>query len=166
MQVTVSSRELSDLARDLRRAGKRGVTTEAGRRMRRLVQPIVPEMRSAYHAVPSARSPRSAKAVRDRPRGLRDATARGVQIKMSFSGKYAGVRIRVDPRHFPDKQKKLPKYLEGIIGTWRSPNWGRDDRKVQRPHPVFYPTIRRHAPRVRAGLRDVADYMTEQLGGD
>lgn len=167
MHVSVSSRELSDLARDLRRAGRKDVTKEAGKRMRQLLQPAVPEVRAAVRAIPSHTGhQRSVRAVQERPRGLRDATARGVQIKVSFSGKFAGVRLRVDTRHFPDGQKHLPQYLEGTLARWRSPNWGRDQWKQQPAHPFFYPTIRPHIPRVQAGLRDIADEMTEQLGGE
>lgn len=166
MQVSVSSRELSDLARDLRRAGRRDVTKEAGKRARELLKPVVPEIRNAVRNTPGrAGHQRSARAVADRPRGLRDATARGVQIKVSFSGQYAGVRLRVDTRHFPDGQKHLPKYLEGIYERWRSPNWGRDEWKQQQSHPFFYVTVRPHVPRVRAGMREIADGMADELGG-
>lgn len=166
MQVTVSSTQLSDLARDLRRAGRKDVVKEAGQRMRALMKPLVPEVRAAYRAAPSHTGrQRSVRAVAERPRGLRDAAARGVQIKVSFSGKFAGVRLRVDTRHFPDGQKHLVQYWEGTLPRWRSPNWGRDEWKTQPPHPVFYPTIRPHIPRVRAGLNDIADDMTRQLGG-
>lgn len=166
MQVGVSSRELSDLARTARRSGRSELTKEAAKQARKVLQPVVPEVRQAYKAVPSYTGrQRSARAVAERPRGFRDAAARGVQIKVSFSGKFAGVRLRVDPRHFPDGQRHLIQYWEGLLPRWRSPNWGRDEWKQQPAHPTFYPTIRPHIPRVRAEMRTIADGMSDQLGG-
>lgn len=169
MHVSVSSRELSDLARTARQSGRSELTKEAARQARKVLQPVVPEVRAAYRAVPSHTGrQRSARAVAERPRGFRDAAARGVQIKVSFSGKFAGVRLRVDPRHFPDGQRHLIQYWEGLLPRWRSPNWGRDgagDWKTQPAHPTFYPAIRPHIPRVRAEMRGIADDLSDQLGG-
>ncbi|MCW2872559.1 hypothetical protein [Actinacidiphila oryziradicis] len=106
---------------------------------------------------------RSKKAREKRPKGLRDATARGVQSKVSLSGKYAGVRLRVDPRHFPADQKKLPKYLEGVLPRWRHPTYGHSPWVVQGSHPYFFPTVLPHVPRVQAGVRRVLDEAMAEL---
>lgn len=166
MQVSVTSRDLAELSRDLRRAGRKDLQREALKRMRAKVQPIVPQIQQAARATPGGTGDlRSRKARADRPRRLRDAVARGVQVKASFSGKYAGVRLRVDPRHFPDGQKNLPKYMEGVIPRWRSPSWGHDPWKTQRPHPYFFSTIRPHLPAVQAELLKVFNEVSDELKG-
>lgn len=162
--LSVSSRDLERLAKDLRKAGRKDLQKEALRSMRKKVQPIAPEIRRAVRATPGGTNDRrSAKARAARPRRLRDATARGVQVKASLSGKYAGVRLRVDTRHFPDGEKHLPKYLEGTLPRWRSPNWGRDQWKQQRPRPYFYVTIRPHIPEVTAEIAKIIDDVSDEL---
>lgn len=166
MDVSVTSRDLAQLGRDLKRAGRTDLNKEALKRLRREVQPIVPEVRQRIRAIPSGTDAgRSVKARAARPRRLRDATARGVQVKASLTGKYAGVRLRVDTRHFPDGEKNLSKYLEGTMPRWRSPNWGRDEWKVQRAHPYFFPTIRPHVPQVQAGVLKILNEYSGKLGG-
>lgn len=166
MNVTVSSNDLARLGRDLQRAGRKDLKKEALKRMRRRVQPIVPEIRRAVRATPGGTSDlRSVKARAARPRRLRDATARGVQVKASLTGKYAGVRLRIDPRHFPDGERHLPKYLEGTLPRWRSPNWGRDQWKQQRPHPYFFVTIRPHIPSVQTEVATIISEIMDEIGG-
>lgn len=166
MQVSVTSNDLNRLGRDLRAAGRKDLQKEALKRMRRRVQPIVPDIKRAVKATPGGTDDlRSRKARATRPRRLRDATARGVQVKASLSGKYAGVRLRVDTRHFPDGEKHLPKYLEGTLSRWRSPSWGHDPWKTQRPHPYFFVTIRPHIPGVQADVAKVISETMDELGG-
>src|SRR5688500_14996850 len=153
MHVSVTSRDLAQVGRDLRRAGRKDLKKEAMKRLRASVQPIVPEIRSAVKATPGGTGDqRSAKSRAARPRDLRDAIARGVQVKASLTGKYAGVRLRVDPRHFPDGEKNLAKYLGGTLPRWRSPLWGHDPWKTQRARPYFFVTIEPHLPQVRADI--------------
>lgn len=164
MEVSVTSRDLTQLGQDLRRAGQKDLTKEALRYLRKEVQPLVPQIRQQIRSIPSGTDHlRSAKARAARPRTLRDATARGVQVKASLSGKYAGVRLRVDTRHFPDGEKNLPKYLEGTIPRWRSPSWGHDPWKTQRAHPYFFATIRPHVPQVQAGVMKIVNDISERV---
>ena len=166
MQVSVTSNDLNRLGRDLKKAGRKDLQKEALKRMRRRVEPIRPEIQRAVRATPGGTDDlRSKKARSERPRRLRDATARGVQVKASLSGKYAGVRLRVDPRHFPDGQKNLSKYLEGTIPRWRSPMWGRDQWKQQQARPYFFVTIRPHIPAVQADVAKVIKETMDELGG-
>lgn len=166
MTVSVSSRDLARLGRDLQRAGRKDLKKAALKSLRREVQPIVPEIRRAVKATPGGTGEeRSVRARAARPRGLRDATARGVQVKASLTGKYAGVRLRVDTRHFPDGQTNLPKYLEGTLPRWYSPTFGHDPKKVQRPHPYFFVTIRPHLPQVKAGIAKIVSETFDELGG-
>lgn len=165
--VTIRSRDLERLGRDLRRSGQKDLQKEAMQRMRTSVRPIVPKVRQKVRQSPAGTgNQRSQKSVGERPRGLRDAIARGVQLKVSLSGKHAGVRLRVDPRHFPDGQKHLPKYREGVLKRWRSPTFGHDPWKVQRPEPYFFPVIRAEAPRVRADVLDIVNDITSRITGD
>lgn len=164
MQVTVTSRDLADLGRDLRRAGRKDLRKEAMKRMRASVQPIVPDIRAAVKATPGGTGDeRSKKSRQARPRDLRDAIARGVQVKASLTGKYAGVRLRVDSRHFPDGEKSLPKYLEGTLPRWRSPTFGHDPWKTQRARPYFFVTIEPHLSQVRAEIAKVLDDVSREL---
>lgn len=164
MQVSVSSRDLAQLGRDLQRAARKDLKKDTLKRMRAAVKPIVPEIRAAVKATPSGGDKgRSVKARAARPRRLRDATARGVEAKVSLTGKFAGVRLRVDTRHFPDGEKKLPKYLEGTIPRWRSPSWGHDPWKVQKPHPYFFKTIRPHIPRVQEEVAKVLKDISDEI---
>lgn len=164
MQITVASKDLAQLGRDLQRAGKKDLKKETLKRLRQGVKPIVPEIRRAVKATPSGGDKgRSTKARAARPRKLRDATARGVQAKVSLTGRYAGVRLRVDTRHFPDGEKNLPKYLEGVLPRWRSPSWGHDPWKTQRARPYFYKTIRPYIPRVQAEVMKVLQEVQDEL---
>lgn len=164
MEVSVTSRDLADLGRDLKRAGQKDLNKEAARLLRKEVQPIIPEIRQRIRSIPGGTEDlRSAKARSERPRRLRDATARGVQVKVSLSGKHAGVRLRVDTRHFPAGEKNLPKYLEGTMPRWRSPSWGHDPWKTQRAHPYFFPTIRPHVPQVQAGVMRIVSDISDRV---
>lgn len=164
MQVSVTSKDLAQLSRDLRRAGSKDLKKDTMKRLRKTVQPIVPQIRSAVKATPAGSdSGRSKKAREARPRKLRDATARGVQVKVSLTGRYAGVRLRVDTRHFPDGEKNLPKYLEGTLPRWRSPSWGHDPWKTQKPHPYFFKTIRPHIPRVQEEVAKVLKDISDEI---
>lgn len=167
MEVTIRSSDLADMGRAMRAAGRRDLAKEAGQRMRATLRPVVPEVRSAVRATPGGTGDqRSARSKQARPRDLRDAVARGVQVKVSLSKGFAGVRLRVDTRHFPDGEKHLAQYLEGTLPRWRSRNWGREDEyKQQRAHPYFYPTVRRHIPRVQAELAEIVRDLTSQLAG-
>lgn len=162
--VRVRHDDLRRLSRDFRAAGRRDLQRDMLKEMRQSVRPIVPQVKAAIRATPSRTGDqRSEKARADRPRGLRDAMARGVQTKASLTGRQVGVRIRIDPRHFPEDEKSLPRYHQGTRGRWRSKNWGRDEWKTQRAHPVFFETIRPHIPRVESALKRIVDNYTERL---
>lgn len=165
MEIQVTSQDLKKLGRDLKRAGQKDLQKEALKRMRAEVQPLVPEIRARIRQTPGGHSDRlrTTKARAARPRKLRDAEARGVQVKASLTGKYAGVRIRIDTRHLPDGDKNLFKYREGLISPWRSPTFGHGPWKVQRAHPTFYPTIRPHIPEVQAGVLKIVNDISERV---
>ena len=168
MQFEVASTDLQRLGKELKRSGKKDLQKETLKRMRAPVQKLVPDVRSAVRALPgSSTGERSARSLAERPRSLRDAVARGVQVKSSLSGKYVGIRIRVDPRHLPRGSKALPKYLEGTKRPWRHPTFGRRDNpkdwQQQRPHPYFYPTIHAHIPAIKAQIAEIVQEITKKI---
>lgn len=168
MEMRVLSPDLERLVRDARQAGQREAIKGVSRGIRTELRPVVDEIRVKVRAQPShTGNQRSGISKVERPRGLRDATARGVQMKVNLSGRQVGVRLRVDTRHFPRGSRNLPKYLEGMPGfeRWRSPNWGRDQWKTQHPHPYFFDTIRPHVPRVQAAVLREFDKLARELAG-
>jgi hypothetical protein len=163
-EIELRTSDLQRLARDFRAAGRRDLQREMLREMRQAVRPIVPQVKAAIRATPSRTGDqRTRKARAERPRSLRDAMARGVQARASLTGRQVGVRIRIDPRHFPEDEKSLPRYHQGVRSRWRSRNWGRDEWKTQRPYPVFFETIRPHVPRVQSALRRIVNDYTDRL---
>jgi hypothetical protein len=157
--------DLRKLAKDLKAAGKGDLRKSMTKRLRATVQPIVPEMRRKIKALPGAggEDRRSKKAKELRPRGLHDATARGVQAKVSVAGPKVGVRIRIDPRLFPDGQKNLPRYLDGALPRWRHETYGHEPWVTQESHEFFEPTIRPHRARVEADVIKVLDDVRDEL---
>lgn len=164
MQFSVTSDDLRDMGRRMRQSGQKDLRREMLKRMRAPVQRLVPDVKSAVRSTPgSSAGERSRKSLAERPRSLRDAIARGVQVKSSLSGKYVGVRIRVDTRHLPDGSKALPQYLEGTRSRWRHPIYGHDPWVAQRSHPYFYPTIRAHVPAIQAQVAEIAMDISRQI---
>lgn len=141
MYINVNSAGLRRLSRDLRRAGEQNRNRELARAMRQELKPLVAPVRAAIRATPGGQATRTAASLQARPRGLRDAEARGVLVKVTLSGRSAQAAIRIATRHFPEGSKSVIAYREGVAGQWRVRNWGRSDRHVQRPHPAFYPTL-------------------------
>jgi len=168
MQFSVTSNELRKIGKDLKKSGQKDLQREMLKRMRTPVQKIVPDVRAAVRATPGTTGhTRSGISLAERPRSLRDSIARGVQVKSSLSGKYVGVRIRIDPRHLPRGSKKLPKYLEGTMAPWRHPTYGRratsKDWQEQRSHPYFFPTIRQHVPQIQREVSEVVLDITRRI---
>lgn len=164
MQFSVTSDELRKIGKDLKKSGQKDLQREMLKRMRAPVQKIVPDVRTAIRSTPGTTgNTRSRKSLAERPRGLRDAIARGVQVKSSLSGKYVGVRIRIDSRHLPDGSKNLPKYLEGTMPRWRHKTYGHEPWVTQRSHPYFFPTIRQHVPQIQREVAEVVLDITSRI---
>lgn len=166
MEMRVLSPDLERLVRDARQAGQREAIKGVSRGIRTELRPVVDEIRVKVRSQPSHTGhQRSKKAVEERPRGLRDAIARGVQMKVNLSGRQIGVRLRVDPRHFPDGQRELPKRLEGIIPNWRAKTYGHEPWHAMQARPYFFDTIRPHVPRVQAAVLREFDQLARELAG-
>lgn len=157
--------EFRRLARDLKEAGQVELRKSMGKRMRGAIKPIVPDMRREIRQIPSKGQDkeRSKKAINERPMGLREATARGVQVKISYSGTRVGARIRIDPRHFPPGQKALPKFLDGTIPQWKHAVYGTGTMVNQRQHPFFLRTIRKHEDRATHEIAQILEDVSSQL---
>lgn len=152
-QIINSGADLRRVAADLKRAGEVDLRKSLAKNIREAVKPLVPELRSAIKSLPS----------KGHGTGLRDKTARGVQVKVSLSGPRVGARVRVDPRLFPADAKSLPKRLEGI-GRWRHPVFGTDTWVTQAPHPYFYNTILPHKTRIQTQVAQVLEDTARAAG--
>lgn len=123
--------------------------------------------RSAQAEARAAARARAGKApVQRRPRksrvqahGLRAAIARGVKVRVKYSGYTTGVRVYVDKRTLPESQQKLPRLLNNPAG-WRHPVFGsRDADWVRQTGQEYWGnTIRRHKARIQQAVAQaVAD---------
>jgi hypothetical protein len=153
MQVVL--RDTGDLKRLSRALGKtaegRQLRRELTRGFRDVLRPYVPRERAAYLAAPS----QERRPARWRGVPLRVLLAKSVRIEVRTTGRLAGARIRADGRRMPDGFKALPAYWEGTKPRWRHPVFGDRDTWVdQRPHPLFYRTLRptEHAARQQVGV--------------
>lgn len=134
-QVTIRSEELARLARDLKGASngpelKKRLTKE----LRAAAKPLVPAVRASIAQMPSKGRP----AHKGRA-PLRVLLARSVSTQVK-TGKWAAVRVFMNPKKMPDGMKSLPGYFEGITGkgVLRHPVWGNPDRYAsQLPRPYF-----------------------------
>lgn len=92
--------------------------------------------------------------------GLRQTVSRLVTSRMKYSGIKVGLEVRVNAREMPNKQRRLPYYLDGQ-GRWRHPLFGdRDKWYGQTGQPYFEKTLKQHTPRVR---QDAVDAVTTAL---
>lgn len=161
--VSVSSGDLVDLARSLRRLenGKE-LRKQLRRDITKEVKPMVPAVRSRVKALPSKGESRR----RGRP-GLRASTAKATRLQAQMSGRFAGVTVRVDPKKMPSGMHNLPAYLEGRepFQRWRSPNFGRrsDSWKTQPAHPYFYAIARRYEPVAARAVEAAVDSIRRQI---
>lgn len=159
--VEVEADDLVALTRSLRRL-------ESGKELRKKLRddikaaakPVVPAVRAKVKGLPSKGQSKG----RSRP-GLRKSVARATRLQVQMSGRYAGVTIRVDPKKMPAGMHNLPAYLEGAapFQRWRSPNWGRDDWKTQRPHPYFYAIATHAEPHIKRAVADAVDSIRRQI---
>lgn len=156
MDIQVASgHDLRHIAAELRKAGLIDLRKSMVKRTRLAIYPVVPDLKANIRSLPSAGTGHT---------GLREKTARGVQVKVSVAGPRVGARVRVDPRLFPDGAKALPKRLEGI-GRWRHPVYGNRDVWVnQEPHPFFYRTLLPHLVRMQHEITKILADTAQAAG--
>lgn len=112
--------------------------------------------RAAAGKEPLRRRPRATKRAQH---GLRAAIARGVKVRVKYSGYTTGVRVYIDKSTLPESQQKLPRLLNNPAG-WRHPVFGGDVWVRQTGQEYWAVTIRRHQDRIR---RAVAEAVGETL---
>jgi hypothetical protein len=159
--VEVEADDLVAVNRSLRRL-------ENGKELRKKLRddikaaakPVVPAIRAKVKGLPSKGQGDD----RERP-GLRKSIAKATRLQVQMSGRYAGVTIRVDPKKMPAGMHNLPAYLEGAppFQRWRVPNWGRNDRHTQHPHPYFYAIATHAEPHIKRAVADAVDSIRRQI---
>lgn len=160
LRVTVDARELTDLARALGRAAdgpelKKRLRAELRIEANRLIPPI----RAAIAAIPS----KGQSARRGRPQ-LRMLMARSVSTQIK-TGKWAGVRVFMNPRKMPNGMKALPGYFEGIAGKerLRHPVFGHDRWVTQRTSPYFGRGATGAEAKARAAVERVMNDIAKEI---
>jgi hypothetical protein len=159
MVATVQLRtggDLKRISRELRSMGNKELKKRFGKELRAAAKPMVPAVRQAIRQIPSKR-PYSAD-------GLRGHLSRATKLEVRTTGKDAGVRIRVDGRKMPDKQKALQAYMEGLKRPWRHPVFGNREVWVkQEPSPYFYKTVRPLGMRARTNVNRAIDRVAKDI---
>jgi hypothetical protein len=96
--------------------------------------------------------------------GLRATIARAIRAEVKTGGSSASVRIRVQRRHLPPDQRKLPVYLN--TGRWRHPVFGNRRAWVAQTAPPAWwdDTMRREGPPARDRAVDAVFDTLKKLG--
>jgi hypothetical protein len=156
--------QLDALSRSLKAAGNKELPKAMRKRLTAATKPIVQEIRAAALEIPSegrhssAHDSRSAMSKRGNSGSLRAALARGVQSKVTTSGRDTSVGIKLNASKLPADQRELPKLVEGLK-PWRHPLYGdKEHWYPQAAHPFFFRTVR---ARETAVQREVAQVLTD-----
>ena len=159
MVATVQVRTGGDLKRiaaELRIQGNGALKAEFRKTMRTAARPLVPAVRSAIRQIPSSRNYSAD--------GLRGRMSRAVKLEIKTTGIQAGVRLRVDGRKMPDREKALQSYMEGVKKPWRHPVYGNRENWVkQDAHPYFYKTVNRFGPATRLNVAKAAEGIARKI---
>ena len=160
--------DVEQFAKDLLKHGDRGklLRKRLGQRMREGVKPVVPALRASALAIPSkrGRSNQSRSRRGNASGSLRIAIAKATQVKVGYSGRNVGARVRVDASKLPEGQQLLPKLMDGVAGPWRHPLFGDSEHwYAQEPHPYFRDVAYRFAPYVHYHLQKAIDDTLRDL---
>lgn len=147
--------DLKRISKELRRMNDKEIKKRFTREMRAAAKPIVPAVRTAIRNIPSKRGYSAD--------GLRGRMAAATKLEVRTVGKDAGVRIRVDGRKMPDKQKALQSYMEGVKPRWRHPVFGHDVWVQQKSHPYFFRTVDPLAARTQVQLFKAIDQVGKDI---
>lgn len=151
-----TSKDLKRIAAELRRMDNKQLKAEFSKELRSAAKPLVPAVRQAIRQIPSQRGYTAD--------GLRGRLSRAVKLEVRTVGRQAGVRIRVDGRKMPDKQKSLQSYMEGVKPRWRHPVFGNKEVWVQqKPHPYFYKTVRPLGLASRVQVNKAIDRVAKKI---
>jgi hypothetical protein len=161
LEVAVRAEELTRLSAQCRRAGDSGALNKRLKtELRTEARKLVPPIRAAITQIPSKGVPH-ARGRRPLRRILSGAVA--VQVK---TGKWATVRVFMNPNRMPSGMKSLPGYFEGTPGhlILRHPVFGNRDRWVaQFPRPYFSRGTSQALRDAQAGVQRVMDDVAAQL---
>jgi hypothetical protein len=163
----VGQAELAALARRLKDAGRGDLRRQLDSRLRSAARPLVNDLRQAVRTTPvtGARGgggrQRARHQASDNPVGLRESIARAITMQVRATGRFGGVRIRVDRQQLPPSQRTLPGHLDS--GRWRHPTFGHRPWVAQYSRPWWTPTVRRHTPRMQAQIRRVLDDIARRI---
>lgn len=150
-----SGRDLTRIARELRKMDDREVLKRFRKELRTAARPLVPAVRASIRKIPSSR-PYSAD-------GLRGQMSRATTLQVKTTGKQASVVIRVDGRKMPPKAKSVQSYMEGIKPRWRHPVFGHDWWVQQQPNPYFYKVMDKAGPFARLAVNRVLDQVSKDI---
>lgn len=167
LQITGQS-ELAALSRRLRDAGRGDLRRQLDSRIRSAARPLVTDLKQTVRTLPVSGSRGGGGLQRARhlasanPRGLRESIAAAVQLQVRATGRYGGVRIRVDRQQLPPKQRTLPGHLD--TGRWRHPTFGHRPWVTQAARPGWWTqTVRRRTPAMTAQVRRVLDDIARRV---
>ncbi|MEW2300280.1 hypothetical protein AB0958_09895 [Streptomyces sp. NPDC006655] len=149
-----TGRDLKRISRELRAMDDKEIKKRFRKELRAAAAPMVPAVRAAIRQIPSKRGYSAD--------GLRARMAAATKLEVRTVGKDAGVRIRVDGRKMPDKQKALQSYMEGLK-RWRHPVFGSDVWVQQKPHPYFFRTVDPMGARTRVKVITVIDQVAKDI---
>lgn len=147
--------DLKRISKELRRMNDKEIKKRFTKEMRAAAKPIVPAVRTAIRNIPSKRGYSAD--------GLRGRMAAATKLEVRTVGKDAGVRIRVDGRKMPDKQKALQSYMEGVKPRWRHPVFGHDVWVQQKSHPYFFRTVDPLAARTQVQIFKAIDQVGKDI---
>ncbi|GHA01536.1 hypothetical protein ACFOOM_12090 [Streptomyces echinoruber] len=151
-----SGRDLARIAAELRRMNNPELKKRFRQELRAAGKPMVPAVRRAIQQIPSKQGYRAD--------GLRGRMSRAVKLEVRTTGRDAGVRLRVDGRKMPDKQKALQAYMEGVKKPWRHPVYGNREVWVrQQPKPYFYRTVEPMGLAAQRNIQRAADAVARDL---
>lgn len=151
-----TSKDLKRIAAELRRMDNPELRKRFGKELRQAAKPMVPAVRKAIREIPSKRAYTAA--------GLRGRMSKAVKLEARTTGKDAGVRIRVDGRKMPNREKSLQSYMEGVKRPWRHPVFGNTEVWVrQEPKPYFFRTVEQLGRQTRQDVNKVIDQVAKDI---
>jgi hypothetical protein len=160
--------ELARLAARLREAGRGDLRRQLDSRLRSAARPLVTELKGAIRSTPVSGARGGGGRQRARhvnaalPTGLRESIAQAVTLSVRSTGRYGGVRIRVDRQQLPRSQRSLPGHLD--TGRWRHPTFGHRPWVTQTARPGWWTqTVRRRTPGMQAQVRRVLDDIARRI---
>ncbi|MCW2920028.1 MAG: hypothetical protein JWN52_8096 [Actinomycetia bacterium] len=160
-EVIIRAEELTRLARDIKKASNAPeLRKRLSKELRVAAKPLVPALRASIAQIPSKGRP--ARKGRAPLRRLLDRSV-SVQVK---TGKWATVRVFMNPKKMPDGTKSLPGYFEGITGkgVLRHPVFGnRDVWASQLPRPYFARGVSGAEQDARAAIERVMEDIAKEI---